>query len=186
MYCNMCKSQFVNIYMRLLCLAAQLLTSIFALNCSEALDMYFGVIILRVPQGLDYSQIIEDEDSPITMNGNETNVTQTPEDKPGQSTANQITQGRLPLSVTNPITSSMKSSSSLVLHFVIFLQSSHSQKFTGSIFLLFPSMYYSSVFLYVKHLRRTEHPLPSVSKLFFVPLRPTFILPQVCIFSNRT
>lgn len=57
--------------------------------------MYFGVIILRVPQGLDYSQIIEDEDSPVTMNGNETNITQTPEDKPGQSTANQLTQGRL-------------------------------------------------------------------------------------------
>lgn len=56
--------------------------------------MYFGVIILRVPQGLDYSQIIEDEDSPITMNGNETNITQTTEDKPGQSTANQLTQGR--------------------------------------------------------------------------------------------
>lgn len=63
--------------------------------------MYFGVVILRVPQGLDYSQIIEDEDSPITMNGNETNVTQTPEDKPGQSAANQITQGRLPISVTD-------------------------------------------------------------------------------------
>lgn len=58
----------------------------------EALDMYFGVIILRVPQGLDYSQIIEDEDSPVTMNGNETNITQTPEDKPGQSTTNQLTQ----------------------------------------------------------------------------------------------
>ena len=56
--------------------------------------MYFGLIILRVPQGLDYSQIIEDEDSPITMNGNETNITQTPEDKPSQSTANQLTQGR--------------------------------------------------------------------------------------------
>ncbi|KAK8389721.1 hypothetical protein O3P69_009012 [Scylla paramamosain] len=58
----------------------------------EALDMYFGVVILRVPQGLDYSQIIEDEDSPITMNGNESAITQSPEDKPGQSTANQLTQ----------------------------------------------------------------------------------------------
>lgn len=57
--------------------------------------MYFGVIILRVPQGLDYSQIIEDDDAPVTMNGNETNITQTPEDKPTQSTTNQLTQGRL-------------------------------------------------------------------------------------------
>nr|ANU78813.1 Na+/K+/2Cl- cotransporter [Portunus trituberculatus] len=58
----------------------------------EALDMYFGLVILRVPQGLDYSQIIEDEDSPITMNGNEGAITQTTGDKPGQSTANQLTQ----------------------------------------------------------------------------------------------
>ncbi|KAG0716781.1 Bumetanide-sensitive sodium-(potassium)-chloride cotransporter [Chionoecetes opilio] len=58
----------------------------------EALDMYFGVVILRVPQGLDYSQIIEDEDSPITMNGNETNITHTPEDKTGQAAANTLTQ----------------------------------------------------------------------------------------------
>ena len=55
--------------------------------------MYFGVVILRVPQGLDYSQIIEDEDSPITMNGNEGAITQTTDDKPGQSSANQLTQG---------------------------------------------------------------------------------------------
>ncbi|KAK8750030.1 hypothetical protein OTU49_015196 [Cherax quadricarinatus] len=58
----------------------------------EALDMYFGIAILRVPQGLDYSQIIEDEDTPVVMNGNDGAITQITEDRPGQSAANQLTQ----------------------------------------------------------------------------------------------
>ncbi|XP_076054160.1 bumetanide-sensitive sodium-(potassium)-chloride cotransporter-like isoform X1 [Oratosquilla oratoria] len=35
----------------------------------EAFDMYLGVAILRVPQGLDYSQIVEDDDGPGLANG---------------------------------------------------------------------------------------------------------------------
>ncbi|XP_071543225.1 bumetanide-sensitive sodium-(potassium)-chloride cotransporter-like isoform X2 [Panulirus ornatus] len=58
----------------------------------EALDMYFGVAILRAPQGLDYSQIIEDEDTPVVMNGNDNSIAQVTEEKPGQSGANQLTQ----------------------------------------------------------------------------------------------
>ncbi|XP_068225470.1 bumetanide-sensitive sodium-(potassium)-chloride cotransporter-like isoform X2 [Palaemon carinicauda] len=46
----------------------------------EALDMYLGIAILRVPQGLDYSQIIEDEDTPVIMNGTDTNITSNVED----------------------------------------------------------------------------------------------------------
>ncbi|XP_064109028.1 bumetanide-sensitive sodium-(potassium)-chloride cotransporter-like [Macrobrachium nipponense] len=53
----------------------------------EALDMYLGVAILRVPQGLDYSQIIEDEDTPVIMNGTDTNITSNVDDmKRNQST----------------------------------------------------------------------------------------------------
>ncbi|XP_042219098.1 bumetanide-sensitive sodium-(potassium)-chloride cotransporter-like isoform X2 [Homarus americanus] len=57
----------------------------------EALDMYFGIAILRVPQGLDYSQIVEDEDTPVMMNGNDTSLARVVEEKPGQSAANQLT-----------------------------------------------------------------------------------------------
>lgn len=55
--------------------------------------MYFGVAILRAPQGLDYSQIVEDEDTPVVMNGNDNTIAQLTEEKPGQSGANQLTQG---------------------------------------------------------------------------------------------
>lgn len=60
--------------------------------------MYFGIAILRVPQGLDYSQIIEDEDSPVMMNGNDSSAMQTLEDKVGQSSSNQLTQGECVMS----------------------------------------------------------------------------------------
>ncbi|XP_069156705.1 bumetanide-sensitive sodium-(potassium)-chloride cotransporter isoform X3 [Procambarus clarkii] len=58
----------------------------------EALDMYFGIAILRVPQGLDYSQIIEDEDTPVVMNGNDGGITRITEERSGQSAPNQLTQ----------------------------------------------------------------------------------------------
>lgn len=56
--------------------------------------MHFGVAILRVPQGLDYSQIIDEDDSPTMMNGNDTSAMQTLEDKVGQSSTNQLSQGK--------------------------------------------------------------------------------------------
>ena len=31
---------------------------------SEALDRYLGIAILRVPEGLDYTNVIEDDDVP--------------------------------------------------------------------------------------------------------------------------
>lgn len=46
----------------------------------EALDMYLGLVILRVPQGLDYSQIVEDEDTHVVMNGNDVSVITNTED----------------------------------------------------------------------------------------------------------
>ncbi|MPC31596.1 Solute carrier family 12 member 2 [Portunus trituberculatus] len=86
----------------------------------EALDMYFGLVILRVPQGLDYSQIIEDEDSPITMNGNEGAITQTTGDKPGQSTANQLTQVSVcSMSPHPPVAQTTDSSSEAVVVVVV-------------------------------------------------------------------
>ncbi|XP_066989480.1 bumetanide-sensitive sodium-(potassium)-chloride cotransporter-like isoform X3 [Macrobrachium rosenbergii] len=56
----------------------------------EALDMYLGVAILRVPQGLDYSQIIEDEDTPVIMNGTDTNITSNVEDMKRNQSAGQL------------------------------------------------------------------------------------------------
>jgi hypothetical protein len=38
-----------------------------AVVCSKALDMYMGVAILRLQEGLDYSKVIADEDD--LMNG---------------------------------------------------------------------------------------------------------------------
>lgn len=41
--------------------------------------MYLGLAILRVPEGLDYSQIIEDDDTPVVIN--ESGLTQLTDDK---------------------------------------------------------------------------------------------------------
>ncbi|XP_042861761.1 bumetanide-sensitive sodium-(potassium)-chloride cotransporter-like isoform X4 [Penaeus japonicus] len=58
----------------------------------EALDMYYGVAILRVPQGLDYSQIVEDEDTPVVMNGNETTGAAVAEEIKRNQSAGQLSQ----------------------------------------------------------------------------------------------
>ncbi|XP_047501721.1 bumetanide-sensitive sodium-(potassium)-chloride cotransporter-like [Penaeus chinensis] len=58
----------------------------------EALDMYYGVAILRVPQGLDYSQVVEDEDSPVVMNGNETTGAAVAEEIKRNQSAGQLSQ----------------------------------------------------------------------------------------------
>ncbi|KAK7065462.1 hypothetical protein SK128_010049, partial [Halocaridina rubra] len=58
----------------------------------EALDMYLGIAILRVPQGLDYSQIIEDEDTPVVMNGNDTSITANIEEMKRNQSAGQLSQ----------------------------------------------------------------------------------------------
>nr|QGP72204.1 Na+/K+/2Cl- cotransporter [Penaeus monodon] len=58
----------------------------------EALDMYFGVAILRVPQGLDYSQVVEDEDTPVVMNGNETTGAAVAEEIKRNQSAGQLSQ----------------------------------------------------------------------------------------------
>lgn len=67
-------------------------------NYSEALDMYYGVAILRVPQGLDYSQIVEDEDTPVVMNGNETTGAAVAEEIKRNQSAGQLSQGKDSLS----------------------------------------------------------------------------------------
>lgn len=64
-------------------------------NYSEALDMYFGVAILRVPQGLDYSQVVEDEDTPVVMNGNETTGAAVAEEIKRNQSAGQLSQGKV-------------------------------------------------------------------------------------------
>nr|XP_027239552.1 bumetanide-sensitive sodium-(potassium)-chloride cotransporter-like [Penaeus vannamei] len=58
----------------------------------EALDMYYGVAILRVPQGLDYSQVVEDEDTPVVMNGNETTGAAVAEEIKRNQSAGQLSQ----------------------------------------------------------------------------------------------
>lgn len=61
--------------------------------------MYYGVAILRVPQGLDYSQVVEDEDTPVVMNGNETTGAAVAEEIKRNQSAGQLSQGKVALHV---------------------------------------------------------------------------------------
>lgn len=62
--------------------------------------MYYGVAILRVPQGLDYSQVVEDEDTPVVMNGNETTGAAVAEEIKRNQSAGQLSQGKVALHVS--------------------------------------------------------------------------------------
>ena len=68
--------------------------------------MYLGIAILRVPQGLDYSNIIEDNDTPILSNGTAAPEVPTPnvvenEEVNRNQSASQLSQGKFGIFLNN-------------------------------------------------------------------------------------
>lgn len=72
--------------------------------CSKAFDMYMGVAILRLQEGLDYSKVIADEDdlvngiSPTVAAGEKGNIRtrqNSQESLPRNQSFSQMSQGEL-------------------------------------------------------------------------------------------